>query len=138
MTEKQIETAQRTLPNYCGCWHDMTDEQKQLDRELSCRGMINTIMIYHCKPGEQKQWSTELKATVTAEEYIFNDKYLKDYIEPGRGCYSEQRYIGAERVKELISEQWHDFQQCKVGYAGEGYNYCFWPDDELYNNNKYQ
>ena len=81
--------------------------------------------------------NTELKAMVTAEEYIFNDKYLKDYIEPGRGCYSEQRYIGAERVKELISEQWQDFQQCKVGYAGNGYNYCFWPDDELYNN-KYQ
>lgn len=138
MTNKQIEAARQTLPNYLGCWHDMSDEQKQLDRELSCRGMINTIMIYGCKPGEQKQWSTELKATVTAEEYIFNDKYLRDFIEPDTGYYSEQRYIGAERVRELISEQWHDFQQCKVGYAGEGYNYCFWPDDELYNNNKYQ
>lgn len=138
MTNKQIEAARQALPNYLGCWHDMSDEQKQLDRELSCRGMINTIMIYGCKPGIQEQWDSEQKKMVSAEEYIFNDKYLKDYIEPGRGCYSEQRYIGAERVKELISEQWHDFQQCKVGYAGEGYNYCFWPDDELYNNNKYQ
>ena len=138
MTNKQIEAARQTLPNYLGCWHDMSDEQKQLDRELSCRGMINTIMTYGCKPGQKEQWDSKQKKMVSAEEFIFNDKYLKDFIEPETGYYSEQRYIGAERVKELISEQWHDFQQCKVGYAGEGYNYCFWPDDELYNNNKYQ
>ena len=138
MTNKQIEAARQTLPNYLGCWHDMSDEQKQLDRELSCRGMINTIMTYDCKPGQKEQWDSKQKKMVSAEEFIFNDKYLKDFIEPETGYYSEQRYIGAERVKELISEQWHDFQQCKVGYAGEGYNYCFWPDDELYNNNKYQ
>ena len=138
MTNKQIEAARQTLPNYLGCWHDMSDEQKQLDRELSCRGMINTIMTYDCKPGQKEQWDSKQKKMVSAEEFIFNDKYLKDFIEPDTGYYSEQRYIGAERVKEIISEQWHDFQQCKVGYAGEGYNYCFWPDDELYNNNKYQ
>jgi len=138
MTNKQIEAARQTLPNYLGCWHDMSDEQKQLDRELSCRGMINTIMTYDCKPGQKEQWDSKQKKMVSAEEFIFNDKYLKDFIEPDTGYYSEQRYIGAERVKEIISEQWHDFQQCKVGYAGEGYNYCFWPDDDLYNNNKYQ
>ena len=130
MTRNQIEAAQKTLPNYIGCWHDMTAEQKQLNRELECRDMINTIMTYHCEPGRQQQWSSELGQTVSTEEYIFNNKYLKKYIEPHTGYYADQEYIGAERVKELISEQWHDFQQCEVGYAGEGYNFCHWPDDK--------
>ena len=128
MTEKQIETARKTLPCYIGCWHDMTSEQKQLDRELSCRGMINTIMIYHCEPGKMEQWSSEAGKYIPAEEYVFGSRYLRVYIESS----DSHDCIGAERVKELIHEQWQDFQQCKVGYAGEGYNYCFWPDDERY------
>lgn len=47
MTDKQIEVAKRTLPNWTEIpYKEWTAEQKNLDNELSCREMINSCLIY--------------------------------------------------------------------------------------------
>ncbi len=131
MTEKQIEAAKKTLPNYIGCWKDYTPEQKQLSRELMCRGMINAILIYHVKPDEQKKWSIEKHCYIPVADYVYADEYMRDYIEGS--VWNEP--MDKDRIKELIEEQLADYRHCQVFYAGcdsEGvsYNYCRWADDQ--------
>lgn len=106
MTRKQIETIKSTLPRF----EKMTEEQIQTCRELYCRGMINSILIYGGKPRKENG------------EY---NKYLKSYVNE----------LGKDKVDELIGEQEEDFSKAIVGYAGtdnEGvsYNYCRWADEQ--------
>lgn len=105
MTRKQIEAIKSTLPRF----EERTEEQKQTYKELSCRKMINSILIYSGEPRKENG------------EY---DKYLKDYVNE----------LGKNKVDELIDEQEEDFSKAIVGYAGtdnEGvsYNYCRWADE---------
>lgn len=108
MTEKEIAKARETLPSWRnGTPVIYTDEQKQLDRELWCREMINSILVYHGKFN------------------IMNDEYLKKYI----------KELGLERVKELVDEQVEDFEKAivlkntSVDCEGVSYNSIIWADE---------
>lgn len=109
MTEKEIAKAEETLPS----WRDgtpviYTAEQEQLKKELWCRKMINSILIYNGKSN------------------IMNDKYLKDYIWE----------LGYNRVKELVDEQVEDFEKAIVlknvhrDFEGVTYNSIIWADEQ--------
>ena len=108
MTDKQIKAAKATLPQ----WKDgkapfLTPEQHQLNRELQCRDMINSILCYNGK------------------ENIMNNKYIHDYIND----------LGLDAVERLCDEQIADFENAIVKegvYASEGvsYNSIIWADDK--------
>ena len=109
MTGKEIERLKDRLPK----WNNgkppvLTAEQKQLDRELWCREMINSILIYHGK------------------DNIMNSEYLKTYIEE----------LGIETVEKLVREQVEDFKQAIVltdvskDYEGVSYNSIIWADEK--------
>jgi len=129
MTNKQIQAQKNALPRHQGCWLDMTDDQKQTHRELECREMINSILVYNVRPGETEHWSSDANKMISIEDYLYNNQYLQCYIN-GKEYY----HIGGERVRELIREQIADYGKCEVGYAGtlEGvsYNYCKWEDEQ--------
>jgi hypothetical protein len=106
MTRKQIESIKSTLPRF----EEKTEEQKKTYKELFCREMINSILIYGGKPRKENG------------EY---GKYLQDYVNE----------LGKDKVDELIDEQEEEFSKAIVGYAGtdnEGlsYNYCRWADEQ--------
>ncbi len=93
-------------------------EDEVFEEELSCREMINSMLIY----GD----------SIEKDSYGYN-KYLKPYTEKGTwhdGLLTEQR------VNELIAEQKADFAKAKVRYGvytdGEGctYNSCVWADEQ--------
>lgn len=109
MTGKEIEKLKNSLPK----WENgkppvLTAEQKQIDRELWCREMINSILIYHGKAN------------------IINDEYLKKYIEE----------LGIETVEKLVKEQVEDFEKATVlhdvsrDYEGVSYNSIIWADEK--------
>lgn len=106
MTRKQIESIKSTLPRF----EERTEEQKKTYKELFCREMINSILIYGDKPRKENG------------EY---DKYLQDYVNE----------LGKDKVDELIDEQEEDFSKAIVGYSGTdndglSYNYCRWADEQ--------
>lgn len=95
-----------------GKWNKFTAKQRKELAELSCREMINSILIYNgvLLISQQRGYSYE------------------QYLKP------REEEIGKERMIELINEQIKDFEKAEVGYAGtdsEGcsYNYCKWADD---------
>lgn len=113
MTGSEITAARNQLPPRTQVpWKDWTEEQKRSDRELDCREMINSILIYHGERGVQKG-------------NYFGDKYLADYI----------RELGEKNVARLCSEQLEDFKKAvvrqNVGRDGEGvtYNSIVWADE---------
>lgn len=108
MTGKEIERMRNSMPK----WENgkppvLTAEQERIDRELWCREMINSILIYYGKNN------------------IMNDRYLKDYIEE----------LGIETVKRLVNEQIEDFEKATVlvdvhtDYEGLSYNSIIWADE---------
>ena len=108
MTRKEMEQAKMALPK----WNNgkppvFTPEQKQLDRELWCRDMINSIMCYH------------------GIANIINNYYLKSYI----------KELGRDTVECLCAEQIADFKKATVkrniGPDSEGcyYNAIIWADE---------
>lgn len=125
MTEKQIEAAKDALHKKYygdGCMfidnlkQPWTKEDKILEEELSCRNMINSILIYG--------------GTCAKDSYQYK-QYLKPYI---KGDQWHKVLLSEERVDELIAEQKADFAKAEVGFAGydsEGcsYNYCKWADE---------
>ena len=109
MTNKEIAKARETLPSWKnGTPVVYTAEQEQLDRELWCREMINSILVYHGKFN------------------IMNDEYLKKYI----------KELGYKRVKELVDEQVEDFEKAiikknvSVDDDGLSYNAIIWADEQ--------
>lgn len=85
MNRKTIEELKKTLPNYIGCYKDMTEEQKRLDEELSCREMIMSCLIYG--------------------ENIYSSRYIMEYTDD----------LGDQRVLELCKEQEKYFNEnCEV------------------------
>ena len=114
MTNKQIRAAKDSLPRL----RDMNEEQEKIYRELSCREMINSIMIYGNINSPYNEKTGKL------------DYYLLDYAKDS-GFYG----IGKQRVLELVREQQADFAKANVNYGvytdGEGctYNSCNWGDE---------
>lgn len=85
MGDKQIKYLKTTLPSLDEASYNLwTNEQKQLDKELSCREMINSCLIYN-------------------EEFL-NSRYSTKYIEE----------LGKTRVLELYNEQLEHFNRCVV------------------------
>jgi hypothetical protein len=114
MTEKQITALKNGLPPY----KKQSDEQRLLARELCCREMINSIMIYGDINSPYNEKTGEF------------DYYLHSYIDG-----NEYSHLGKERVLELVREQQEDFKHTKVRRSvytdceGCTYNSCTWADD---------
>ncbi len=85
MNRKQIEELKKTLPLRTHiAYNSWTEEQKQLDKELSCREMIDSCLIY----------GTD----------FLNSEYGNDYLEE----------LGESKVLELYNEQLEYFNSCIV------------------------
>jgi len=126
MTEKQIEAAKDALHkkyygNECRYFENLkqpwTKEDEILEEELSCRSMINSMLIY----GD------------STEEGSYNyNKYLKPYTEKGTW---HDGLITKNRLDELIAEQKKDFEKAIVqrnvytDSEGCSYNSCHWADE---------
>ena len=109
MTGKEMQKAKDSLPKWInGKPPVFTIEQKQLEKELWCREMINSILIYNGKYN------------------VINNRYLKDYIEE----------LGFETVEKLVKEQTEDFDRAivlknvSVDYEGVSYNSIIWADEQ--------
>ncbi len=109
MTNKQIKELMNTLPSVtCVSYDSWSEEEKQLDKELSCRKMINSCLCY--------------------ETDFLNSEYCKDYI----------KELGMKRVKELYNEQLEHFNNCILLYnvyedsEGVTYNSVIEPEDDGY------
>ena len=126
MTRKEIEATRELLnlryygnnphlPEYQ--LREWLPEDEVLEEELSCREMINSIMIYG---GDCSEDSYQYK------------KYLISYVE---GNPWHKGLITKERLAQLIEEQREDIKKAQIGFAGcdsEGcsYNYCRWADEQ--------
>lgn len=118
MTDKQIKAARETLSKTS--WNSYTPEQEQLRKELSCREMIISILVYR---GVEGLFDKDGRI----------DYYLRSYAEYTSDAWN---YIGMERVLELIEEQKADFEKAVVlrntytDHEGCTYNSIIWADDE--------
>lgn len=108
MTDKQINLARKQLPPRTQVpWREWTDDQKQLDKELMCRDMINSILCYGGKNN------------------IIQNRYLQSHIEE----------LGFETVQRLCDEQIADFEKATVlrnvhtDSEGISYNSIVWGDE---------
>lgn len=106
MTGKQIEKKRNEIPQFeNGIPCKLTPEQKALHRELDCREMINSCLIYGTKFLETR----------------YSEKYIKK--------------LGEKRVLELYNEQKADFDKAIVFHnvyedsEGISYNSIKWEDE---------
>lgn len=106
MTGKQIEKIRNEIPQFeNGIPCKLTPEQKLLHRELDCRDMINSCLIYGTKFLETR----------------YSEKYIKK--------------LGEKRVLELYNEQKADFDKAIVFHnvyedsEGISYNSIKWEDE---------
>lgn len=108
MTDKEMKKVKDSLPE----WDKQNEAEKKLDRELACREMINSILIYGY-----------LDNTI---DEIYEDKYLRNY----------KKDISEERIKELIKEQQEDLKKSKINNSvytddeGVTYNSVSWYDED--------
>jgi hypothetical protein len=127
MTEKQIQAVKDRLnekyygdeprfPEYLK--QPITKEDKNLYKELSCREMINSSLIYGDDPFRKidKWWY--------GHGYC-ERSYMSDYEDK----------LGVERVRQLYEEQKFDISQAKVHHnvhtdsEGLSYNSITWADE---------
>ena len=112
MTRKQIDQVRKELRKKT--YKDWTDAEKMIDRELYCREMINSCLIYG-----------------SASYYFYN----KESEQFGHYATNYVRELGEKRVKELFEEQCADFAKATVyrnvytDSEGCTYNSCKWEDD---------
>lgn len=110
MTDKELKKVREQLPKRTRMpWSNWTDEEKRIDRELSCREMINSILCYDGK------------------ENIIKDWYLQKYVDE----------LGIETVQRLCDEQITDFEKAIVkkhvhtDSEGISYNSIIWADEQI-------
>lgn len=108
MTQKQIDKLREMLPKWKDCIPPIfTPEEKQLNLELDCRDMINSILCYH------------------GQNRIMENIYLNNYIDK----------LGYDCVLRLCNEQIQDFNKAIVktnvhtDYEGCSYNSIIWADE---------
>jgi hypothetical protein len=111
MTRKQIDALKETA-----------EYGTELYEELSCREMINSILIYgNINSADEGGYSHE--------------RYVKPFYTGKHQFYNKKPLLTKERVLELIEEQKADFAKAVVRantYTdGEGctYNSCRWEDE---------
>lgn len=109
MTDKELQKLKDSLPK----WENgkppvLTEEQKQLEKELWCIKMINSILIYDGKNN------------------IMKNQYLQKYIKD----------LGYKVVENLVNEQIKDVEKAKilrnvhVDCDGVSYNSIIWEDEQ--------
>lgn len=110
MTDREIKNAEKMLPPMTRVpFAEWTEEQKQLDSELSCRDMINSILCYDGAKG------------------LKGNRYLQSYIDE----------LGEATVTRLCKEQIEDFRKAVVlknvhiDNEGVSYNSVIWADEML-------
>lgn len=81
MNYKEINELKKILPPHIE-YNSWTEEQKQLDKELSCREMINSCLIY--------------------EMAFLDSDYSEEYF----------KELGESKVLELYNEQLEHFDKC--------------------------
>lgn len=109
MTDKEMKKLKDSLPKWKnGKPPVLTEEQMQLDKELWCIEMINSILIYHGKTD------------------IMKNPYLSKYIAE----------LGYKTVEKLVNEQIKDVEKAKilrnvhVDCDGLSYNSIIWADEQ--------
>ena len=118
MTQKEIDRAKATLPSRFE-YKTWTEEQKQMDYELSCRETINSCLAYHGEKFGRIAFWEEVEGR-------WGDK---SYAAP------HVRVLGRERVEELFDEQLKDFRKATVHLSvftddeGLTYNSIQWADE---------
>jgi hypothetical protein len=118
MTGKQIRLAMDAIPHGIKSYHSETKQQKREYAELSCREMINSIMIYG-----------NINSPYNEKEDKLNN-YLEERWQE-RGMF----YVPRKRIIELVKEQQADFAKAVVksgvytDYEGCTYNTCVWADE---------
>ena len=127
MTDKQIQAAKDRLnekyygdePHLpCNLKQRWNKKDKQLDKELSCREMINSCLIYGSDPFRkiEKWWY--------GHDYC-ERSYMSDYEDE----------LGKERVRQLYEEQKYDISQATIHHGvhtdseGLTYNSITWADE---------
>ena len=121
MTEKEIKAAMDKIPHGYKAYNTATEEQKREYAELSCREMINSIMIYGNVNSPYNEEEDKL------------DKYLEDRWKDKDSMF----YVPRQRIIELVKEQQEDFKKAivRVGVytdsEGCTYNSCVWGDEDL-------
>lgn len=120
MTGKQIRAARASLPSRCRVpYKEWTDEQKRLDKELSCREMMNSCLAYG---GMKDFWRRHDSLFAPGE---VNCGYADRHVEE----------LGLKRVRELEREQEEDFAKAKLrrntytDSEGVTYNTIIWGDE---------
>lgn len=119
MTDKQIKLAMDdAMPHGLKNYDSATKQQKMEYAELSCREMINSIMIYGNINSPYNEKEDKL------------DRYLEERWQE-RGMF----YVPRKRIIELVKEQQADFAKAVVksgvytDYEGCSYNTCMWADE---------
>ena len=118
MTGKQIRLAMDAIPHGFKDYNSATKQQKKEYAELSCREMINSIMIYGNINSPYNEKEDKL------------DRYLEERWQE-RGMF----YVPRKRIIELVKEQQADFAKAVVksgvytDYEGCTYNTCVWADE---------
>ena len=93
MTGKQIETAKRALP---GFWEPKNARQRRQEKELACREMINSCLVY----GSARY---DFYNPATGEF----GRYAEDYV----------KSLGKKTVIRLYNEQVSDFSEAVVKHG---------------------
>ena len=127
MTAKEIQAAKdllnmRYYGNECRVPQNLkrpwSKEDEIFEEELSCRDMINSMLVY----GD----------SVEKGSYGYN-KYLKTYTEKGTW---HDGLLTEKRLAEIIAEQKKDFEKAIVkrdvytDSEGCSYNSCRWADEQ--------
>lgn len=109
MTGKQIEAAKKLLPEL----NKRNSEQTMIDRELSCREMINSCLAY--KQDKDFYNISKKKFGHAAERYL--------------------KIFGEEKVMQFWNEQLEDFSKATIIWnaytdsEGGSYNAIKWADN---------
>ena len=116
MTDKQMGLIRKQLPARTQVpWKDWTEEQKKIDRELSCIEMINSILAYGGLGFDAE--------TIMKQEEKSYHNYLDDYVEA----------FGREKIIELIQEQINSIERIAYNIhtdsEGCSYNAIIWKEE---------
>lgn len=119
MTGKQQEAAKNALKMKYGSNDNWSDEDADLEAELDCRSMIDSILCYDGVYGVKKGG------------YKYNE-YLKPFTKPGASLHDGS--ITESRLDELIAEQIDSMSRARIEDAGTdseglGYKRIVWEDD---------
>lgn len=117
MTDRQIELIRKQLPARTQVpWREWTEEQKQIDRELDCVSMINSILAYG-------GFGFDAETVMQREENRYHN-YLAEYV----------KLFGRDKVVELIQGQINSIKHINsnVHTDSEGctYNSIVWVDEQ--------